>query len=146
MDSDKAIIRQSDHMASSASADAILLPPRLLNAPATAPTPRSFPLASQPSRTSFRALCTIPWPSIAFPPLHTIPMRPHRPLTLSTLAYAAPNAPGIFHMPFHHFSSRFAIWSSPHRVLGLRSPPGHFLGAQSLFRGRLVVPMASAKF
>ena len=66
MDSDRAIIRQSGHMASSVSVDAILLPPRLLNAPATAPTPRSFLLASQPSRTTFEPCAPSLGPSIAF--------------------------------------------------------------------------------
>lgn len=146
VDSDRAITQICDHMASSASADAILLLPCLLNTPATVPTPRSFPLASQPSRTIFRALCISPWPSIAFPTLHTIPTRPYRPLTPPTLAYLVPNALGISHMPHHQFSSYSAICSSPHRVSGLRDPPGRFLGAQSFYPRLLVVRMVSAKF
>lgn len=146
LDFDRAITQISDHMDSSASADAILLLPCLLNAPATVPTPGSFPLASQPSRTIFRALCISPWPSIAFPTLHTIPMRPYRPLTPPMLAYFVPNAPGIFHMPHHRFSSYFAIWSSPHRVSGLRDPPARFLGAQLFYYRLPVVSMVSAKF
>lgn len=146
LDSDRAITQISDHMDSSASADAILLPPCLLNTPATVPTPTSFPLASQPSRTSFRALCIPPWPSIAFPTLHTIPTHPYRPLTPPALAYFVLNAPGIFHMPLYQFSSYFAIWSSPHRVSGLRDPPGRSLGAQLFYYRLLVVSMVSAKF